>query len=479
LANAVTALNRLGMKKFLIAAVALPSLALATPTVTPTGPLPQPPAISDLAASLRDAALQDNVAWDITEGLTTEVGPRLAGTEAEERARQWAVARLRDLGFHNVRVEPFDMPVWVRGAERADIVSPFPQPLVVTALGRSAATPAAGITAEVVAFDGVAALQAAPDDQVRGKIVFVSHNMHPTQDGSSYGYFGPVRFAGPGVAARKGAAAIVIRSVGTDHHRNPHTGMTSWPEGVTPIPAGALSVPDAENLQRMLARGRPVTMRLVLTPRWIGNRQSGNVVAEVPGSDPGAGVVLIGGHLDSWDLSPGAFDNAAGVGITVAAAKRIMDAGRPRRTIRVVLFGAEEVGVHGGTAYFQRHRPTGDVVFVSESDFGADRVWRMDASLDEASRPIADRVSALLAPLGVSRGTGPASAGADLGPWARDGVASIALRQDGMRYFDYHHTPDDTLDKVDPVQLRQNVAAWTAMLAVVADAPEPIGRVER
>jgi carboxypeptidase Q len=459
------------------------ALVLAVPLVSlPTPVLAQgaAPAQALDAASLRDAALTDTLAWDVIEGLTTEIGPRLAGTEAEERARQWAVARLKALGFGNVGVESFEMPVWVRGEEAAEIVSPFPQRLAVTALGRSAATPPDGLTADVIGFTSLADLRAAPDEAVRGRIVYVSHAMRRTQDGSGYGYFGPVRFAGPGVAARKGAAAYVLRSAGTDRdRRNPHTGMTSWPDGVQPIPAGALSHPDADQIERMLKRGQAVRMRLTLTPQWLGTGTSGNVVAEVPGSDPSAGVVLIGGHLDSWDLAPGVFDNAAGVGIVVAAAKRIMDAGRPRRAIRVVLFGAEEVGVLGGRAYFERHGKAGDVVFVSESDFGADRVWRMDASLDEAARPIADRVAALLAPLGIARGTGPANAGADLGAWARDGVASIALRQDGTRYFDVHHTPDDTLDKIDPAQLRQNVAAWVAMLAAVADAPEPIGRVSR
>lgn len=459
------------LKRILIAAV-LPALALSAPL-----PAQQ---VAPRAAELRDAALADApVAWDILEGLTTEIGPRLAGTEAEARARAWMVAKLNALGFANVRIEEFDMPVWVRGAETAEILAPFPQPLVLTALGGSGATPAEGLTGDVVGFATLADLELAPAEAVRGRIVYVGHEMEPTQDGSGYGHFGQARFRGPAIASAKGAAAIVIRSIGTDSHRNPHTGNIRFPDGVTPIPAAALTNPDADQVERILARGRPVTMRLTLTPRWIGTRKSGNVVAEVPGTDPDAGVVLIGGHLDSWDLATGAFDNAAGVAITTAAAHRVMQAGQPRRTIRVVLFGAEEVGLHGGRDYFERHFGEGDVVFVSESDFGADRIWKMDATLDEAARPIADRVAALLASLGVVRGTGVANAGADLGPWARGGVASIALRQDGLRYFDYHHTPDDTLDKVDPEQFRQNVAAWTAMLATVADAPEAIGRVER
>ena len=457
------------MKRLFLLVFALPSIALAQPSIgTRVAPMPQ---------TLREQALHgDTLAWDLLESLTTEVGPRLAGTEAEERARQWAVRRLTALGFSNVHVEPFEMDAWVRGEERAAIVSPFPQPMAVTALGNSGATPARGIEAEVVAFDSVEALEAAPDAAVRGRIVFVTHNMAATQDGSSYGQFGAPRRRGPSIASRKGAAAIVVRSIGTDYHRNPHTGVQTWAEGVRPIPAGALSIPDAEQLQRIIARGQPVRMHLTLTPRNLGRRMSGNVVAEVPGTDPAAGVVLIGGHLDSWDLGTGAIDNAAGVAITTAAAHRIMQAGRPRRTIRVVLFGAEEVGGLGGTAIFERYRSDGNVVLVSESDFGADRVWRVNFAFAPANAALADRVAALLAPLGIVRGTDRANAGADLGNWVTGGTAGIDLNQDGIRYFDYHHTPDDTLDKVDPAQLRQNVAAWTAMLAAVANAPEAIER---
>jgi hypothetical protein len=445
-------------------------------------PLLLAPALSQAQPSsspvdrLRDAALKnDEVAYDIVEGLTTEVGPRPAGTESEARAREWAVRRLKALGFANVHVETYDMPVWVRGEERAEILAPFPQKLVVTALGNSGATPAGGITAQVVGFDSLAELEAAPEAAVRGKIVFLSHGMSATQDGSQYGYYGAVRRTGPSVASRKGAAGIVIRSIGTDHHRNPHTGVQAWGEGAAPIPAGALSLPDADQLQRVLKRGKPVTMRLLLTPRNLGMRQSGNVVAEVPGREPGAGIVLVGGHLDSWDLGTGAIDNAAGVAITAAAAKRVMAAGRPRRTIRVVWFGAEEVGGNGSKAYREAHKDE-KVVFVSESDFGADRVWRMDPGFAEANAALAERIAAALYPLGIGRSTDAATGGADLGAWIKAGVAGIDLQQDGTRYFDYHHTPDDTLDKVDPAQLRQNVAAWTAMLALVANAPEEIKR---
>ncbi|MDQ1230630.1 M20/M25/M40 family metallo-hydrolase [Sphingomonas sp. SORGH_AS_0879] len=462
------------MKRFLLAALA--ASALTSPVLAQRTPPPMPATVAPEVERLRDAALTDTVAWDIVEGLTTEVGQRLAGTEAEARARQWAVARLTALGFKNVRIEPYRMPVWERGAESAEILAPFPQKLTLAALGNSGATPAAGLTAEVAVFPGMAAFQAAPDSAIKGRIVYIGNAMPRTQDGAGYGAYGTARFTGPALAAQRGAVAIVIRSIGTDHHRFPHTGTTNFPEGVKPIPAAALSVPDAEQLERIASRGQPVRMKLVLTPRMVGTRESGNVIAEVPGSDPSAGIVLVGGHLDSWDLGTGAIDDASGVAITAAAAKRIMDAGTPRRTIRVVWFGAEEVGGMGGAAYAKAHADERHAT-ASESDFGADRVWRFEVNLPAAAQPVADRLQTALAPLGITRGSGLGGDGTDIGPTLKLGTGAIDLNQSGWDYFDTHHTPDDVLDRVDPAALRQNVAAWTAMLAVVANAPEAIGPV--
>ena len=422
-------------------------------------------------SSIQTAALKDDYAWDILEGLTTEVGPRLAGTEAEARARNWAVARLKRLGFSNVRVESFDVPVWLRGTERAWITAPFPQPLVITALGNSGATPPQGIDAEVVGFDTLADLEAAPAAAVRGKIVFVSHAMGRTQDGSSYGAFGGARSRGPTVASLKGAAAIVIRSIGTDYHRNPHTGVQRFTDGAQPIPAGALSIPDAEQLQRILKRGQPVRMRLQMTPRQAGTGQSGNVIAEVPGRDPSAPPVLVSCHLDSWDLGTGAIDDAAGCAIVAAAARRIMDLGRPLRPIRIVWFGAEEIGLLGGNDYRARHGKEPHYA-LAESDFGAGRIWKLDTKLGPDRLGEAKALASALAPLGIVPGSTEVAGGPDIGAMIADGHPGISLRQDGTDYFDLHHTPDDTLDKVDPEALRQNVAAWTTMLAVLSGGIE-------
>lgn len=454
--------------------LALLLLASATPALAQQSvtSLPPPVLVDPKIAALRDNALDnDHYAWDITEGLTTEVGQRLAATEAETRARDWALRRLKAMGFANVHVEPFTMPIWTRGAEAAEIVSPFPQKLAVAALGYSGSTGPSGVTGEVVYFDSVDALRAAPDSAVKGKIVFIDHHMMPAQDGSGYGQFGAPRRQGPTIASRKGALAIVIRSIGTDHHRNPHTGVQYFTDGAAPIPAGALAVPDAEQLVRILKRGQPVTMHLTLVSQRSENGRSGNVIAEVPGRDPHAPILLVGGHLDSWDLGTGAIDDASGVAIVTAAAKHIMDAGRPLRTIRIVWFGAEEPGGLGGKALAEAHAKDRYAI-AGESDFGADRIWRFSSKLMKTDPAAYSQLAAALAPLGITRNDSGDADGTDVEPTIAAGAPWISLNQDGTRYFDWHHTPDDTLDKIDPMQLRQNVAAWTTVLAILSGGIE-------
>jgi hypothetical protein len=458
------------MKPALLAALlisAAPAIAQQSVASLP------PPVVTDpRIAALRDNARDnDRYAWDVVEGLTTEVGQRLAATEAEARARDWAVKKLTAMGFANVHVEPFDMPVWVRGTESAEIVSPFPQKIAVAALGYSGSTPPEGITGQLVYFDSVDALRAAPDSAVAGKIVFIDHHMIPTQDGIGYGQFGAPRRQGPTIASLKGAIGVVVRSIGTDHHRNPHTGVQYFTDGAKPIPAGALPVPDAEQLVRILKRRQPVTMHLILVSQKSEGGHSGNVIAEVPGRDPKAPILLIGGHLDSWDLATGAIDDGAGVAITTAAAKHIMDAGRPLRTIRVVWFGAEEPGGFGGTAYAKAHGAE-KYAIAGESDFGADNIWRFATKLSTTDPTTYEALAAALAPLGIAKNDKGEADGTDVGPTIEAGAPWISLNQDGTRYFDVHHTPDDTLDKIDPMQLRQNVAAWTTVLAILSGGIE-------
>ena len=455
------------------AAVAL-AASVAAPSFAQQPAPPAPVLVDPRIAALRDDALEhDRYAWEITEGLTTEVGQRLAGSEAEARARRWAVAKLRALGFQNIRVDEFPVENTLRGRESAEILAPFPQSMAVTALGNSGLTGPEGVSGQVVGFGSIDELRAAPDSAVRGKIVFIDHHMPANQDGSGYGQFGAPRRQGPTIASRKGALALVIRSIGTDHNRTPHAGVMTFEDGVAPIPAGALSVPDAEQLARILKRGKPVSLRLVLQGRHF-KGVSGNVLAEVPGRDPSLPPVLVGGHLDSWDLGTGAIDDASGVAIAAAAAKRIMDAGQPLRTIRVVWFGSEEIGLFGGQDYAKRYGKQPHYA-LAESDFGADRIYGVDFKLGDARKGEALKIGAALAPLGIVTGAFDKADGSDIGPLIEAGQPAIALSQDGTRYFDVHHTANDTLDKIDPAQLRQNVAAWTAMLAILAGpiAPEP------
>ncbi len=463
------------MKKSLLttAAALLIAAPLSADGHTDAGSTPSLEAVAD------DALENDKVAWDFVEGVTTEVGPRQAGTEAETRGRQWAVAWLNANGFANVADEPFEMETWVPGdVHRAEITSPFPQPLIIQPLGGSISTGPEGITAEVVMFDNVAALRAAPEGSLEGKIAYISHSMTPTQDGSQYGFAGPARWVGAGIAEQKGAVATVIKSVGTDYHRNPHVGGTTFrrTDGSTdvgrlvPTPAGALSLPDAANLERMFERanGRPIMMKLTLTPENLGTTISGNVVGEIVGRNPDLPPVLLACHLDSWWNAPGAFDDGAGCGIIAAAALNVAKSGQPLRTIRVLFAGAEEVGLFGSTAYSVAHIDEPIAVGL-ESDFGADRIWRFESNFRETNPDLHARLADGVARFGVANSTIVARGGADLNIVRDQGGAIIDLQQDGTRYFDLHHTPDDTLDKIDPVQLRQNVAVWTTVAGILAN----------
>ena len=427
-------------------------------------------------ADRADMALEgDTIAWDFVEGITTEVGPRMPGTEQEARGRVWAMDWLRANGFANVADEPFDMPTWVRGVETAEVTTPFAQPMAITALSTTTSTGPQGLEAEVVYFPTYADLVAAEEGSLAGKIAFVSHDMRPAQDGSHYGFAGPARWTAPSLAASKGAVATVIRSVGTDSHRVPHTGTTTFAEGVTPTPAGALSNPDADTLERMFARaeGQPIRMKLVMTPRDLGMTRSGNVVGEITGREPSLPPVLLACHLDSWDLGTGAIDDGAGCGIIAAAAKHVAAEGQPLRTIRLLFAGAEETGLWGSRAYSEAHLD--EPVYVGlESDFGADRIWRLETNFTASDPALYAELAASVARFGVAATRIVATGGADLNLVRDQKGPLIDLQQDGTRYFDLHHTADDTLDKIDPVQLRQNVAVWTAVLGVLANRAEPI-----
>ena len=426
------------------------------------------------AEMLRAQAMAGSSAMAIVTSLTTEVGPRLAGSEAEARARGWAVDMLAEKGFANVRNELFEMDAWERHEEGAEILAPYPQPLAVTALGGSISTEKEGLSAQVALFETLEDLKRAPEGSLSGRIAYVGHAMQRTQDGSSYGYFNEARTAGPSIAASKGAVGYLIRSVGTDSRRFPHTGSLRYQEGMPRIPALALSNPDADQLERIAKDDKAISVRIRVDSSDVPAVQSGNVIAEVVGREAPEEVVVIGAHLDSWDLGTGAVDDGAGVGITMAALELIKDAGlAPRRTIRLVLWGAEEVGLLGAGAYRDQHQ--GELeqhVIGSESDFGGGRVWKVTAdSQTEEGDALFAEIARLLAPIGVAPGSDDQPGGGpDLYPLIAAGVPTLRLHQDGRDYFDLHHTADDTVDKLDAASLDQNVAAFAVFAFLVADS---------
>ena len=410
-----------------------------------------------------------NHGYEIVEGLTTDIGARLAGSPAEARARDWTVAKFEEIGLENVRVEPFVIPGWERGEERAMLLAPFEQQLYITALGGSVATPASGIRGEIAYFPDFDDLRDAPEDlDLSGKIVFISGLMDKAPDGAGYGPANRKRRSGASEAAKRGAAAVIIRSVGTDSHRFPHTGQMRYTPNLPRIPIGALSAPDADQLDRLLSRGETLEVDLLMTPRSVGDLPSGNVVGEIVGSTRPDEIVLIGGHLDSWDLGTGAVDDGAGIGITAGAAQAIIESGlRPERTIRVVAFGAEEVGLLGAFAYRDRHRDELDQhVLASESDFGATPFYEVKSGVTDGERVI-ERMARLL---GVPMSDAPTNGGPDIGPLFAEGVPAMRLQQDGTDYFDLHHTPDDTLDKIDPEDIRRNVEGFVVLSWLAANA---------
>ena len=425
------------------------------------------------AAQLREQALADGTAWNVVESLTTEIGPRLPGSEADARAVEWAKAKFTELGFDKVWTEPVVFPKWERRSESAEVVGTHAQPLVVTALGGS---PGGIVEGEIVRFTDLAALEAAPAGSLSGKIVFVDVPMERTRDGSGYGKASPVRGRGPSLAARKGAAAYLMRSIGTSPNRVANTGITRFDPDVTPIPSAATSLPDADQLARLLQRG-PVRVRLALDCGWNGEYTSQNVIGEIRGREMPEQVVILGSHLDSWDLGTGAIDNAAGVGVTAAAAHLIGKLPqRPKRSIRVIAFANEEQGLIGARQYAERHAGAiTDHVIAAESDFGAGRVYGFNTSAPEHARAATRQIANALVPLGIEYKEGTGGPGPDIIPMAQAGVAWAWLGQDGTDYFDLHHNANDTLGMIDREDLAQNVAAYVVFAYLTAEAEGDFG----
>lgn len=473
------------MKSSLFRAVAASAVALAAlAAVAPpsmAAPRRKPAAVRTLpwvetAMQLRDKALTDDTAWNLVEALTTRFGPRPAGQESERRAAAWGAERLKAMGFTNVRIEEFPLVPWVRVSESGEIVGQFPQPLAVHMLGGSNSTPPEGVEADAVIFETLQDLRDAPAGSLNGKIAVVLQAIVRTQDGTGYGYANAIRSQGPEIAMGKGAVAFVMRTLGTDDHRLVNTGSTK--RTPTMIPAFAVSPPDAAQMRRIARLGQ-LRLRLHGQSMAPADGRSQNVVAEIRGRERPDEIIAVGGHLDSWDRGTGAIDDAAGIAITTAAVKLIAQLPvRPKRTLRVVWFGSEELsqpdptpGLQGGLHYSQDHKDEApNHVAVSESDFGAGRIWKVGLPAGWQNGLFQRELMRVLAPIGVTFGRDASTASGDFTPMGPLGVPGWNFSQDGSKYFDVHHTPDDTLERIDRDELNQNVAAWAAILWMIADS---------
>jgi carboxypeptidase Q len=416
------------------------------------------------------AALADSAAYDRLAVLADRFGHRLSGSDALEAALDWILAEMERDGLANVRGEPVMVPVWVRGRESATLVEPRALPLPMLGLGGSVGTPPGGITAEVLVVRGFDELRARAAE-ARGRIVLFDVPF------TTYGETVRYRTDGAVAAARAGAVASLIRSVTPHSLRSPHTGMMQYADTAPRIPHAALTVEDAMLLHRMQDRGERIVIRLEMGAREQPDRESRNVMGELVGRERPDEVVVVGGHSDSWDVGQGAMDDGGGVVVAWEALRVLKRLGlTPRRTIRVVGWTNEENGLRGGTAYRDAHRDALDRhVLAIESDGGVFAPEGFGFTGSDAAFAIVRQVGTLLEGIGagaVRRGGG----GADIGPIMRQGVPGMGLNVDGTRYFWYHHSDADTVDKLDPREMGLCVAALAVMAYVVADLPAPLPR---
>jgi len=468
---------------FLVSLLALPARAAeAPPAAKSTAPDPA------VLARIRDTAMDSNWAWRHLAELTDKVGPRPAGSPQDAAAVAQIAAALRASGAQ-VRLQPVRVNHWVRGEERAELTAYADQPaglsqrLHLTALGHSGATPAAGITAKVVVLRDFAQLRARAAE-VRGNIVYFASVFDQSlaeggQAGAAYGQAGAYRFTGPALAAEAGAAAVLLRSIGGASYRLPHTGVTNWKPGQTPIPAAALAAEDGDLIDRLAAQG-PVQMHLVLTPQTLAEADSANVIADWPGRDKPDEVVIVSGHLDSWDLGTGASDDGTGVIGAAAVIDVLRQVGvHPRRTIRFIGWADEENGAVGSKVYAASvDAAVASQVAAIESDSGAGHAMGITAAVTADSVARLEPVRAALQPLGAGvLRREESEQGADITPLQMRGVPGFSPLVDRRHYFDIHHTAADTLDKVDPRELRAQVAVMAVLAYYLAELPEPLPRV--
>jgi carboxypeptidase Q len=462
----------------------------ASATITPS---PSPTPIVFSAATLRDArrlqqaALTSEYAWRQTAHLSNNIGPRLTGSVQAGKAVAYVADELRALGC-DVQLEKAMVPHWVRGEERAELTQ-FPgqaenttQKVILTALGQSVATPPEGITAEVITVSDFDELRAFPREGVAGKIVLFDHSFDKQMaaqghGGEAYGEAVVYRSDGPSAAAKQGAVACLVKSVGGADYRIPHTGLTQYAAGVAKIPAAAVTGEDAQ-LIAALTREGPVKMHLLLTPQTFPDVESANVIGDLKGSEHPEEVVIVSGHLDSWDLGTGAIDDAAGVAVAMETAHLLQQLHlRPKRTLRVIAWMNEENGSCGSKQYEHDHAADFPKHFaVNETDGGAGHPIGLNVKGKAELETILAPVAKILAESGAGALNLSQHIGADTAPIEKAGVPAFSPMQDSRFYFNYHHSAADTLDKIVPRELQENAAVVAVTAYALANAEQPLPR---
>jgi carboxypeptidase Q len=423
------------------------------------------------ATRLIEAATADDFAWRRLAEITDTYGHRFSGSDNLARALVWAQETMIEDGLEHVRAEPVMVPRWVRGRESAEVVGPLRHTLAILGLGGSVATPAGGLEADVLVVRGFDELRARAED-ARNRIVLFNAPF------TNYGETVMYRTVGARAASRLGALAVLVRSVGPTGLRTPHTGSLQYSQDERPIPGAAIAAEDADRIARLAGRGARVRVRLSLESRVEPDVASANVVGEIRGRERPDEIVLLAGHIDSWDVGTGASDDAVGCIVTWEAARLMTRLGiRPRRTVRIVLFTNEENGLRGATAYARQHAAdAASHVFALESDSGVFEPARLGFTGSPAARSIVREVGSLLAPLGLSD-IGPGGGGADIGPIAQAGNApTMAYLGNPEPYFVIHHTAADTVERIAPAEVSKAAAAIAVMAYVMAEMPDRLPR---
>lgn len=420
------------------------------------------------ADKIIDAALADSAAYRRLTLLVDGFGNRLSGSESLEKAIDWVLAQMKADGLDNVRGEKAMVPHWVRGRESLELVSPRKTPLPMLGLGGSIATPKDGITAQVLVVTSFEELTSRAVE-AKGRIVLFDP---PWKD---YGFNVRFRAAGASAAAKVGALAALVRSASSYSMRTPHTGGMRYDSTVAKIPTAAVTSEDAAMLHRMQDRGEKVVVTLRMEAQMLPDAPSRNAVAELKGREKPGEIVVMGGHIDSWDVGTGAMDDGGGVVVAWEAVKLLKKLGlTPRRTIRVVAWTNEENGGRGGQAYRDAHKDEVHSLAI-ESDEGVFSPKGFGFTGSDSARKIVTQVGALLERIGAGE-IGASGGGADIGPIMQTGVPGMGLDVDGTKYFWFHHTEADTIDKLDAAEMQRCVATMAVMAYVVAELPEPLPR---